>query len=67
MRPLLHISREDIEYFVRNIKVVRDPTNDNIHYRRNLLRHEIIPYLEKYNPNLKQFLPDLMKRVKEYK
>lgn len=67
IKPLLTVSRKEIEHFVRDIKVVRDPTNDNTHYTRNLLRHEVIPYLEKVNPRLKKHLPALMERVRNYK
>lgn len=67
IKPLLTISRSEIEHFVRDIKVVRDPTNNNTHYTRNLLRHEVIPYLEKVNPRLKEHLPALMERVRNYK
>jgi tRNA(Ile)-lysidine synthase len=54
IRPLLDISREDIENFLsgRQIKFVADSSNLKKEYLRNRLRMEIIPFLKKDNPSL---------------
>lgn len=46
-RPLLQISRVDLERYVREqgLESVHDDSNDDIRYRRNWLRHEILPLL----------------------
>lgn len=55
IRPLLNISREEIENYIvsRNINVVIDHTNTQSIYTRNKIRLDLIPYLERnFNPNL---------------
>lgn len=56
VRPLLDFTRQEIENFVNPIRWIEDPTNMNTKYTRNLVRHEILPILEKYIPNLKTSL-----------
>lgn len=55
IRPILNISRKDIEQFIEanNIKTVLDKTNLFPIYSRNKVRLELIPYIEKnFNPNI---------------
>ena len=55
VRPLLNISRQETASFCREnqIKVWEDSTNQDLNYRRNRLRLEVIPYLEThFNPQL---------------
>lgn len=57
VRPLLEVSREEIEkYAVDNkINFVEDSSNKSTKYLRNLVRQELLPLLEeKYNPNIKE-------------
>ena len=51
-RPLLNQSRADLEAYAKKYKLkwVEDPSNQNTRYRRNALRKEIIPRLEKIQP-----------------
>lgn len=58
IRPLLEISREEIECFIRakRIKARRDYTNCQEIYFRNLIRRRLIPRLSQYNPNIKGVL-----------
>ncbi len=51
-RPLLCVSREQIESFVRanDLPYVFDPTNNNNRFERNYLRNEVIPKLAKRYP-----------------
>ncbi len=55
IRPILNISREDIEKYieVNSIETVLDKTNLMPIYTRNKIRLELIPYIEKnFNPNI---------------
>ena len=55
IRPLLNISRDDIESFIedRGIASVHDHTNLQAVYTRNKIRLELLPYLsENFNPNI---------------
>ncbi len=52
LRPLLGITRADIEAYCARHKLAycRDESNSDTRYRRNYLRSEIIPRLQKLNP-----------------
>ena len=52
-RPLLKYSKKDIlNYAEQNqLPYVEDKTNSDTRYKRNLVRHEIIPALQEINPN----------------
>jgi tRNA(Ile)-lysidine synthase len=52
VRPLLSISRKDIiEYAsVKSISWAEDSSNDDVHYTRNLFRHEILPAVKNVFP-----------------
>ena len=58
IRPLLDVYRKDIlEYCQKNkIDYLEDPSNQNRKFRRNLIRHDLIPQLGKMNPNFKATL-----------
>jgi len=58
IRPLLETPRAEIEtYCVENGLQPRfDRSNLDVTYFRNRLRHELIPLLEEYNPNIRQRL-----------
>ena len=58
VRPLLGIWREDILGYLsdRALDPLLDRTNLDITIFRNRLRHELIPYLEGYNPAIRQLL-----------
>jgi tRNA(Ile)-lysidine synthase len=58
VRPLLETSRAAIEAYCRNngLSPQHDHTNLDTTYFRNRLRHELIPYLESFNPNLRHTL-----------
>lgn len=51
VRPLLETSRKEIEDFLKNRKqsFVTDSTNLKSDYTRNMIRHKIIPLIEKIN------------------
>lgn len=51
IRPLLDVSRHEIEMFARenSIEFVKDATNEDASYTRNYIRKEIIPRLKEIN------------------
>lgn len=56
VRPLLDISRADVEEYCRAFGLMtrQDPTNLQLGYLRNRLRLELLPLLEaEYNPNIR--------------
>jgi tRNA(Ile)-lysidine synthase len=59
IRPLLDCSREDVERFLndRGQRWREDATNDDTQLRRNFVRHEVLPLLERgLNPRVKEAL-----------
>jgi tRNA(Ile)-lysidine synthase len=52
IRPLLNISRADIEGYARTNKLKwhEDLTNKDTRYNRNYIRHRLLPMLEQLNP-----------------
>lgn len=61
-RPLLHIWREELAAYCEqhSLEPCVDATNSDLSYRRNRIRHELIPYLTKeYSPAVKAHLTDL--------
>ncbi|MBP5343183.1 tRNA lysidine(34) synthetase TilS [bacterium] len=54
VRPLLHTNRKTIEEYqkLHNIKFFLDASNNEDHYTRNIIRHNVIPQLLQINPNL---------------
>ncbi|MBG3878985.1 tRNA lysidine(34) synthetase TilS, partial [Desulfovibrio oxamicus] len=54
LRPLLTTERRDIDAFLADLGVlpVRDPSNADPAYRRNRLRHQVLPLLRAENPAL---------------
>ena len=55
IRPLLQVSRADVERYCaeHNLKPRFDRSNLDTTYFRNRLRHEFLPLLETYNPNIR--------------
>ncbi len=53
-RPLLTMSRRQIEgyAFTNSVKWREDRTNSSSEYRRNLIRNEVLPLLERLNPSV---------------
>lgn len=52
-RPLLDKSRKELEAYAKQHKLqwIEDPSNQDTRYRRNALRKQIIPRLEKIQPD----------------
>lgn len=59
VRPLLCVTRAEIELYcrARNLQPRTDSTNSNIEFKRNRVRHELMPLLrQRYNPALTETL-----------
>jgi len=58
VRPLLGWTRAQTEAYCRenNLPYLTDSTNADTTYFRNKLRHELLPHLRKYNPQIRQTL-----------
>ena len=54
LRPLLAFTRKQIEgyVFANKIPYREDKTNASVEYRRNSIRHEVLPVLERMNPSV---------------
>ena len=52
VRPLLSVTRREIEGYLREkgIEHITDSTNLSDDYSRNLIRHQVVPVLERINP-----------------
>lgn len=52
VRPLLRVRREAIREYLRAREVswVEDETNQDVRFRRNLIRQEVVPVLKRLNP-----------------
>jgi tRNA(Ile)-lysidine synthase len=67
LRPFLNTRRADIEAFLRqsNQPWREDSTNTDTAYTRNRIRHELLPQLRDYNPNLDRTLANLAELARE--
>ena len=61
IRPFLGFYRKDLEGYLEENKIPfrEDLSNSNRKYLRNRVRHELIPYLKSYNPNIKKNLQEM--------
>lgn len=52
IRPLLEVERAEIDAYVSEHQVPfrEDSSNEQTHYRRNFIRHKILPLLKELNP-----------------
>lgn len=75
LRPLLNVSRKEIEKFVEEnyVKHREDSTNIKTIYSRNKIRHLVFPIMEEINPNFRQngfntteYLKDVVKIYEDY-
>jgi tRNA(Ile)-lysidine synthase len=67
IRPLLAVRREQIETYLReqNQPWREDSSNADTHHTRNRVRHELMPALRTYNPNLDQALANMAELARE--
>jgi tRNA(Ile)-lysidine synthase len=67
LRPFLQTRRAEIEAFLKSINQPwrEDSTNTDTAFTRNKIRHELLPQLRTYNPNLDQTLANLAELARE--
>lgn len=67
VRPLLFLSREDINSIVKqnDLQFMEDSSNASSKYARNKIRHQVIPCLKELNPRLEQTFDRNMERFRE--
>lgn len=58
VRPLLAISRGEIEAYLRRVGLTwrEDSSNSDTRFLRNRIRHELLPQLRSYNPRIAESL-----------
>lgn len=58
LRPLLHTGRETIDAYCQahGLTPLQDPSNQDVALFRNRLRHELLPLLAEYSPQIRQRL-----------
>jgi tRNA(Ile)-lysidine synthase len=68
LRPLLRVSRPEIEVYARRhgVPFREDPSNKSIAYRRNRIRRQLLPLLARqYNPRIVETLAALADQARE--
>lgn len=67
IRPFLCVSRAEIEEYMQVTKLghVEDSTNSESIYTRNIVRLDIMPYMERINPSAKQSIFKTMSFLKQ--
>jgi tRNA(Ile)-lysidine synthase len=67
LRPLLAASRSDVVAYLKSLGQDwrEDSTNAELIYTRNRLRHELLPTLEKWNPQLRERLVQMAELARE--
>jgi len=63
IRPLIEVERKEIQEYLRTkeIQPVEDSSNLNTDILRNKIRHQLLPYLQEYNPQVRNSLSRLAK------
>jgi tRNA(Ile)-lysidine synthase len=66
-RPLFELEKNEIEKYLdeRGIAYRIDSSNKEHIYFRNIVRSQILPYLEKYNPRIKRVLCSMAEHLRE--
>jgi len=67
IRPLLNVSRADIEEYAKenNVPYREDSSNGEDHYTRNRFRHQVTPFLKQENPQVLSQASSFSKDIKE--
>jgi tRNA(Ile)-lysidine synthase len=71
IRPLIHVKKKDVMNYLkaRHLRFSVDASNWDLKYRRNLVRHKVIPRLLAVNPRLHEAVKraaDIMKADDDY-
>lgn len=67
IRPFLCVTKCEIEEYMKtaNLGFVDDSTNSESIYTRNIIRLDVIPYLERINPSAKQTIYKSMQNLRQ--
>ncbi len=67
VRPFLEISRSDLEQWAKAVDIqwVEDPTNAETLFVRNQMRHQLMPQLAHYSPQILKHLNHLSQSAQE--
>ena len=67
LRPLLHVSREEIRDFLaqKGQNFVEDSSNADTHFQRNFVRHEVLPMLKKLNSQAEKHIFEAAEHLRE--
>lgn len=67
VRPMLPFGREEIERFAaeNNLQHVEDVTNASLAYRRNQIRHQLIPLLRTMSPTFDQAISQTIEHLSD--
>ncbi|NOZ46490.1 MAG: tRNA lysidine(34) synthetase TilS [Chlorobi bacterium] len=67
IRPILDFYRSEILYYAdyNEINYREDSSNNSVKYKRNFIRHEIIPLFEKLNPDVKITISETIQKLKD--
>lgn len=66
IRPLMNVSRQEILSFLSDLKQSyrEDRSNTSLAYRRNYIRHKLIPCFEEINPNFRKTTLDTISNLR---
>ncbi len=66
VRPMLYADREMVRHYALRKKIEwrEDSSNQSVKYKRNMIRHEIIPVLKKINPSLENTLTSTVEKLR---
>ena len=68
LRPFLHCSRQEIDAYTKEKKLpyVIDPSNADLRFTRNKIRHVLLPFLEQeFSPQVRRHLASLAETTRE--
>lgn len=67
IRPLLFAKKDEIIHYakINNLTFREDSSNQEIKYKRNFIRHEIIPQLKTLNPSIEETLSQSIQFFKQ--
>lgn len=67
MRPLLDVSRQTLQAYAEQYSIswCNDESNDNTHYERNFVRHDVLPILANRYPSVKSVLARIASHLAE--
>ena len=67
IHPLLFVYRKDIEEYISENKIDfrEDSSNKSTKYKRNKLRHDILPLFEELNPNFSEIITKNINQLRE--